>query len=145
MQMQRPLREGGSGRGEAGYAGRHCIFVSHTHAHIHTHTCIRMHTHACMWAFSIWFIFILTSVVLLVFSTDIIFFALFFVVFSLFVLVYFQPRLLGGQQASAGKLRIRPVRSPALRPEPECYENAMHIRRTDGAEQDGTGRNGTAG
>jgi len=71
-----------------GYAGRHCIFVNHTHTHTLTHICS-----SHLWRIFIWFIFIPTIfvvvfVVLLVFSTDIIFFALFCVVFT-FCFVYF--------------------------------------------------------
>lgn len=97
-------------RSRPGCAGRHCIFVNqaqthmymHTHLHAHTRTYTHMHAHQHL----VHFYFVL--LVLLVFSTDIVFCALFWCCFH-FCFVYFQ-RLFFGVATGAGP---RALRSPS--------------------------------
>lgn len=79
----------------------------HTHLHAHTRTYTHMHAHQHL----VHFYFVL--LVLLVFSTDIVFCALFWCCFH-FCFVYFQRLFLGWQQAQAPAL-CDPLARPAWR------------------------------
>lgn len=89
-------------RSRPGCAGRHCIFVNtHTHAHATARTYTHIHAHQHL----VHFYFVL--LVLLVFSTDIVFCALFWCCFH-FCFVYFQ-RLFLGVATAAGPLPCNPL------------------------------------